>query len=536
MYRFASITLFVGLSSSALYSLPVLYSPWKPLKISNRHGAELMRDSESERIVWVKPPKFGFVELGDNSATKHPNQQLCSALANDLSSLVANREIFSRDLKRITKLSREINSMTYTLGGIKSDVDKYVESYRHPNIAYSVRAIADDWVRNRIKLIDTTHRVDACRNSCKELFEYKSALENGIKAAKKDLDKYTELHLDLVEKIESFSEKTFKVELGIYNRLKSKSLIRNHLFRSERRLFSSFAKKAVLPAGDQTVSYRVGWKKLIETLSLANPSLEFKPIPIRSLRLLSKLIPTKIDDFYLSSLPVFVGFKDASTPLALQGEVDSMGSYSTTAIEDFRAKFTFSLNGICPIVNSSYREIVKDKVLLDDSLKPLYSAALTYSYPVLMPSPVKASFNAVEVLNVLENRAEFNGLVANNVLSRLIDEGDFEGAISLSGVSEPAIKQLLNREAVNRVLAAMATPLDKLDDVSGVAFRKINSANFCGSYECKVASWHLLSGQSYDTARQILLKNHNKQESLSEENGSVVSFTGVSVFDSEARF
>lgn len=532
MYRLIATLCFANLFSFTAYSVPVLDSPWKPVKIVNEVGADIMRDSESEKTIWVKPPRFGSVELGDHVATKHPNQLLCSALGSDLSSLIANRTTFSRDLKRITRLAREIHRLTNTLGSINSQVDAFIEGYRHPNVAYSAWAIADELITDKIKLLDATHRVDACRRDCKELYSYKFRLEESVKAAKKKLESYIELHLDLVEKLESFTNSIYQTEIGIYNKLKSKQLTRANLLKSEKRLFRSFAEKAVLPAGEQSVTYRFGWRKLIQLLSLANPGLEFKALPIRSLRLESKLIPSKIDDFYLSSLPVFVGFKDATTPLARAGSVDAESPYNTNALDFIRANFTFSLNGICPTINASYRKVVEDKILLDDSLRPLYSATVTYSYPVKMPSPIRAGFNAIEVLDSLKRRIGNTSLVTENIISSLIDEGDLASAVFIEGTTDPVVKQMLYRESVNRVLVAMATPLNRLDRKSGKEFREADSASVCGSYQCKLSGWDILTAERYDVARKTLVEQHSGQVSLSESGGNVVTFTGVSVFNS----
>lgn len=513
--------LMAAISTSSVVSMPVLYPKWKPLALKNDLGADVLRDSDEEFLVWVKPPQLGSVDLGENAVSDHPNHSLCSDHAKNLVKMFELRKEFGADLRRIIGLGRKIDAYANDLIAASKEMAVFADGYRDPLIAFEGVALAEDLAESQVKLVDIVHRVDACRKNCKTLFEANEIAEAKIKNNQAQLAKFSEHDPDLYACLNKYSNERRKTAMNLYGARKSKELARDHLFGAERRMFQSFSKTAVLRGGVQKVNYRIKWADLIAKLSADNPKIVFKPIPIRSMRLNSNHVPAKVDDFYLSSLPIFRGFENSTIPLSRTGRIDTQGVFKSELFDSLSADFTFTLNGVCPLINPSVGKIIEDKVLVDESLKPLYAATLTYSYPVKLTHSVKTRFNPFLVYQSLLEGVNGSSLVTVRFMQKLLDEESFSNAVLFEGKADGHSKRLIVAEAVHRVLAGMARPLSKLGPVHGTRNQNQAVSSSCIAYSCKIAGWELFKGEDHHVYLQRLRNKHNNWVEMAGQDGEL---------------
>lgn len=518
---------------------PAFYAPWPSIALDNPRTLSYLRDSEDERLIWVKPPRMGGITTGNGGVGFHPNQTRCPVLAKNLSDLFAQTGQFKLALQEISDYTRQELDAHAVHRKVRRKVDNYLDAASDANAALDIFSAATMLHRSKFELVDVTHRVDACRKTCDDLYWQKFHLETAIDKAKAELNEWESKQPKMTKDLGSLVAKLWQQRHLAYDIARTRRSTQRHLFKKERRLFKSYAGRAILPGGTKQISYRLRWQEAIADLAKRNPEYTFKAIPVRSLRLRARHIPTKVDDFYLSTLPTFIGFEDTSPLLRTYGHVDVTGVFSAKAVDHLQANFIFSLNGACPIVNDEFRKVLAGRIVKEADTQAVYSATLTYSYLVELPKAIKARFNPVALYEAIKHPS--SGFLSRADAQVLLDNGQLDKAIELpAGVDRP-VAIALKQEALNRVLAAMATTLGNVPAPSA-GFASIDAwlsdAQLSGPHQAqiysqKVAGWDLLSGEARETAFKTLKRTQSGWQPLTFEDGRKVALTDIALFSGE---
>lgn len=520
------------LASDFGVSAPAFYPPWPSVSLDNPRTLSYLRDSQDERLIWVKPPRMGFVGSGEGSVSLHPNQTRCPVLAKNLSDLFAQTGQFKHALKEISDYTRQELDAHAAVRRVRHEVEKYLDAA--DDSALDIFSAATMLHRSKFELVDVTHRVDACRKTCDDLYWQKFHIETAIDKAKAELSEWEGKQPKMAKELGSLVAKQWQHRHTAYDIARTRRTTQKHLFKKERRLFKSYASRAILSGGTKRVSYRLRWAEAIADLAKRNPKYTFKAIPVRSLRLRARHIPTKINDFYLSTLPTFLGFEGTSHILKNYGHIDVGGDFSAKAVDHLDANFIFSLNGACPIVSDEFREVLAGRVIKDANTQAVYSATLTYSYQVELPKATKARFNPVAVYEAIKRPA--SGFLSRGDAQQLLDNGQLDKAIELPAGLDRPVAIALKQEALNRVLAAMATTLGDVPSSSAEfapVDAEISGMRQAQVYSRKVAGWDLLTGEAHETAIKTLKRTQSGWQPLTFSEGRMVTLTDIALFSGE---
>lgn len=525
-----SLSLALGLlTSSAATGAPILHPTWPSVKLVNNFGAELLRDSADERLIWVKPPSIGSVLSRNSAISEHPNHSRCEELATSLKDVLGGIDEFDKGLEEIYGLQNDLIRYQRKLSSALQDEAKTVESSANINMAKTIASTTRRLIELELEYLDVVHRVDSCRGECKPLYQRKLELENEKKSILQRIADYEDTHKYLTDTLYQQAQTVLSARKNIYNIDYSISNIAQHLSTVERRLFQGFSKKSILPAGHQTITYRTNWKEVVSALARANPKFVFKPVPIRSLRLRSRLVPEKIDDFYLATLPIFLRFDSPNLDLAHYGRIEHKGSFITTPISEIKARYYYSLGGVCPLINESYFSLIKEKIHTDESQVPRFGAILTYSYLVQTISPVSVRYHPYLLYKKLRSLNSDENYIGRNEFIKWVDEGHFADAILLPNAFSAKQSLGIVSELVSRVLAAMSNPqVFPLPNKRSASSRQ---NQLCKDYYCKINGWDLISGENMARGEETLLKNHNKWQDVSVNNDNSMTITDITIFE-----
>lgn len=510
---------------------PALYSPWAAAKIDNPQGLDYLRDTKDERLIWVKPPRMGTIGAGEGGVSHHPNHDLCPNLAQSLQDLSANTDLFTHSLTEIKGYIADSLNARRAQKQVLDGIDQTLEAAGNPSEGAEILAAVNGRNRNQLALVDVTHRVDACQTACKDLYWQKFNLETAIEEHQKQVTRLKSTYPKLSGDLIRLADQLWQYKRDEYQLNRSRRNSQGHLFRAERRLFKSYAQTAAQPAGSRWISYRLRWSEAIAMLAERNPNFSFKPIPIRSLRLRARHLPAKIDDFYLSSLPAVVGFEGVSDVLKNFGDVDVHGKFSVDAIDRLQGKFTFSLNGACPLVDEDFSKVLGARVAMGSQGQPLFAATLTYAYLVQLPKAVPAKFDPVAIYEVLRKSHKDGSFVSQAAAQQLLDQGAIDDAIQLPADLAKPLAITLKREVLNRVLEAMMTVSG---DVSSASTNKATDSQIFShdsrKYSTKVAGWDFLKGKARKGVEADLARRHSGWQQLTFGESDLMALTDIALF------
>lgn len=536
--RIAASTLVLGttlLFSDLGAALPAFYSPWPSIKLNNPQGLSYLRDHKDARVIWVKPPRMGAEPLGKAGLSHHRNHALCQSLAQNLRDLSANTELFSRSIEEIKGHVAKTLATRRAQRGVAMAITQTLEKAGNPPVGEEIVAVSNTLGRNKLALVDITHRVDACRTACDELYWQKFYTETAISESQADIARFKRSHPQLAGELVRLGEQLWEHRLNEYEVDRSRRTSQNHLFRAERRIFKSYAKTAVRPAGMRRISYRLHWSDAINSLAKLNPAFTFKAIPVRSLRLRARHVPEKIDDFYLSTLPGLIGFEGVSAILKNFGSVDVGGKFSVAAVDDLEGDFTFTLNGACPFVDDDFAKALNGRVAKGPSGRPLFSATLTYAYLVKLPKALAAKFNPLAVYKAIRETIESSGYFSREAAQSLLDHGALDAAIKLPADVDKPTALVLKQEALNRVLAGMMTVTGDVSSssIKGGSYTRVQAGEQ-QTYGKQVAGWELLKGKALETAEKKLAQKQSGWQDLTFGEGDLMALTGIALFNGVA--
>lgn len=527
-------SIFAGFSSVA-YSAPTLVSKWKPIVLTSSGGTRYLRDDVDEKTIWVLPPSMGQVDVGDAPISHHPNHKRCPQLRQSFEDVLANSGEFDRSLGELYRYTSELDELNKGYSRLRKAQLEAASSAKDRDLADRLLQYLNAINSVKLGLVDITHRVDACRNSCQQLFGLKLSAERELEAHSISFDRLALKDVELAKNLQNQSSEILGYLVSAYENKRTTDVVIKHMQKAEKRLFKTYSAKALLPGGDRVVQYKLNWQKKISDIARANPRINVKAIPLRSLRLRSRLVPEKIDHFYLATLPIFIGFRGQNELLAKDGEVEVGGPFQVKAMNVLTAKYTFSLGGVCPLVSPQYFQSISKMVRLADNNRPSYGAILTYSFLVKIPKKIKAMFDPYAIFKEIKSKVSLAGHIHKSDLLKKLDSGKFNKMVKISDESDMALKRLLVEEAVYRVLAAASIP------VSRVAFesKSINSGHIrqsskhCGSYACELAGWDLIPGIEIYGNRSSRFRKKSRWETLSSGNDSLITLTGISLFNRE---
>lgn len=527
---------FAGFSSVG-FSAPTLGSKWKPLLLKNHEGTRYLRDDVDEKTIWVFPPSVGQVDIGDGPVAHHPNHHRCPQLRQSLEDVLSNSGEFDRSLEELYLYTSELDELNKSYRRLQNFQLEAASRAKERDLAAGLLEILNSINRVKMSLVDITHRVDACRNSCQQLFELKLNKERQLKDHYDNFDHLAQNDSKLAKDFEGRSSKMLGYLVKAYENQRSADIVIKHMQKAERRLFGNYSAKALLPGGNRLVQYRLNWQENISKVAKANPHIKVKAIPLRSLRLRSRLVPEKIDHFYLANLPIFIGFISENKILAKDGKVEVGGPFQVGAINELTAKYTFSLGGVCPLVNPQYLQTISKMVKLADNNRPSYGAILTYSYLVKLPKSTKAKFDPNAIFTVIKKKVSLRGHIDKDDLVEKLDSGIFNEMVKVSGESDISLKRLLVEEAVYRVLAANSIPVSRNPFEPGSLNRGYirRQSKQCGSYACELSGWDLMPGIELSDDRKDPLSKGIQWKTLSAGKNGLISLTGISLFGQQKK-
>lgn len=521
--------LFFTLSCPTTRAAPALLSPWPSIVLVNPNNSRYLRDTADEKLIWVKPPTMGAIDTGKGEPSAHPNHQLCENLTESMAGILDQEEKFDRLLREIESYDTDVLSDTRQLEKIYDQRARYISTAIFSIPAKAIVALTDKIVENSLSLKDASLRLESCESGCELLSSLNSWLETQGAGLMSQFDTYNRDYPEMAKTIMSYASELLRVRESSYFSVRSKETSMDYLMRMERRLLRSFAKKAVLAGGFQDISYRLGWKEAIANLAKSNPDYSFKAMPIRSLRLRARLVPEKIDDFYLATAPLFIGFEGSG--LVALGDIDPKGPFSDHPLTKIKGRFHFSLAGACPLLHPPYRDAVKGKVKMQADGIPVFGAILTYSYLVELPETIKGRYHPKRLYDLLKKAAGKEEFYSLKTQQGLLDSSALDGAIELPESTQPATAMAIRRELVDRVMAAMTIPQSKSPAYSQIA-DDFYSPN-CNSYSCFLASWTALDPAYAKQAEANLSRLHNKWTPIAIDGKKLTTFTDISVFGSK---
>lgn len=451
------------LVASECYGLPTYEAKWPAVEIASE-GAPWLRDSDDERLIWLLPPKSGRIKLRRAMPNAHENHALCPQLKSKLNNLNQTNAEF-RDY--VTYIESALRQLVQSRRLVQQDVAA-IDAWQQRSVVNG--ELAQQWrsvEHYRSELRYSEAKLERCERYCREWQHHSTIALTMLTDANHGLKALAAAHS---EPYKQFSQLRDAAEASQHNWQQQRNQMasyRQHIAELEQLLTRSYRRDALKAGGSIAVDYLPRHHKLLHRLRKAHPNLRFKLVPLTQLRLFARMVPATIDDYYLASLPAFLGFKAKNLPMAKAGEWQPSRPIAKLP-KRLRGEFALSLHGACALLDEAYfsdRQLAIKRQRTKSRNDPRYAAVLQYHYPVLLPYKATLSFRYHEVYQALVADSgtaimaeDIAQLLATDKLQQVIQlQADRAGEQNAEPLP-PRFRDAVTSVIIHRLLAMMNIP------------------------------------------------------------------------------
>lgn len=415
-------------------ALPTYDAPWPKIALKDDSGQNpksWLRDDQDEQLIWLLPPAHGAIEVTGKAPKQDPKP--CAQLKAKLNNLSASNEEF-RDyvayiVAAIPRLLQVTSSFNRSAAAIaswqqRSDVHHKMSGYLK----------ARQSARRQLDIIEGKQQ--HCDDFCHEWRLDGSIAHTLLTDARQSLLAFEKSHpepyrellaLDRAQQNAEDEHSELNGQLASY---------RQHIAELDTLLTRSYRQLANQPADTLAVSYLPGHEAMLSRWRANNPGYRFQVVPMTQMKLYARLVPTKIDDYYLASIPAFLGFEAEGFARLRAGEW-LKSPQATKLPEQLKGRFYLSLHGACSLDASFF----KDKGLAierqqDEDALPRFAAVLQYHYPVTIKEDITIRFNAAAIYEALmkgHRAGQADGIITGEGFATILATDALRPLIAFAG-------------------------------------------------------------------------------------------------------
>lgn len=456
------LNLLVAIAShgSTAIAQPTYDPPWSTIELHSEgttagEGKGWLRDSEDEQLIWLLPPSHGAID--PEPQTMLPETEYCAELKATLRNLSASSEEFSDYVNYIVAAMPRIRQVTarfqHSSTAIKawqqrSPVHQKMSRYWH----------AQQHAQRELYYI--AEKEQLCDRYCLDWQHDSAIAHTKLTDARQSLKAFERSHptpYRQLAKLDKAQQQAVKEHLDLSAQL---SGYRRHIAELETLLTRSYRRLANKPAGELAVRYLPGHRALLTRWQSSNPGYRFKVVPMSHKKLFARLVPTKIDDYYLASIPAFLGFKAKGFPRLKAGQWHQHSSKEELP-ETLKGIFYLSLHGACALTDANF---FRDKGLHIERREgkqplPRFAAVLMYHYPVTIGQQVTVTFDAAAIYDALMGQNLAGGIATSEHIAKALAADTLRPLVQFSGAPLPSRRRdMIIASIAYQILGIMTDP------------------------------------------------------------------------------
>ena len=458
------------LTALASASLPAAAAPsaystdYGALDIKQVSSATLLRDTESEKTVWVLPPTAGTSAL--TGFAPSANIRFCDglkSLTTTSNNIVKKFDLiqkrYEEELKSLTKAEKALVKAREAKAAIEGST-----------VGASQLILLDEAIEAAESTRDSVLTdLDVCTDEalCSDLIEEYRSLKDRLKDLREERDTIASENIDLDRKLKA-ADRKINVALEVFNDIGTATdTMAERISTLDSTIQDLYANRGKLEGGFATVAYDTGWDQAIEKLSEANEGYSFNKIRTEETRLHANIIGASDSTSYYESLPAILDYNIEGHKYLPAGE-KTVGDGQTSLPSVINGTMRFSLIGGCPVVDSTFFDGLDFKMRTDLNSDPVFAISATYKYPAAYKYKVTASYNLYKFYETIKKNGKKGGFFSSKAYSKVIETKSDSDSFSIdwdvqdsqfSATEKAKITTDLKTDLVNRVLVSMATPV-----------------------------------------------------------------------------